>query len=651
MQPQMPVTDKTDNSRAGQGTPPLPQGRAASHHHRQFEVMGAHPTERGTWFTVWAPNARSVGVIGSFNGWHCEHLNRLNDGSGRWSAFIENARPGDCYKYRIQGAHGHWMDKADPYAFRSEVPPRTASVVWDLHHEWGDQEWMATRWKRQSHASPMSIYEVHLGSWQRQEDGRFLNYRDIAHRLVAHCEAMGFTHVELLPIAEHPFYGSWGYQCTGYFAATSRYGTPQDLMVLIDTLHQHGIGVILDWVASHFPADPHALAGFDGTALYEHADPRQGFHPQWNSLIFNYGRYEVRDFLISNALFWLEKYHFDGLRVDAVASMLYLDFAREPGQWVPNAQGDNRNHEAVAFLQDLNTSVYAQFPDVHMIAEESTAWPAVSRPVDVGGLGFGMKWNMGWMNDTLRYVSRPHFFRQWHGDDIRFSAVYAFHENFVLPLSHDEVVYGKGSLLGRQPGDEWQRFAGLRNLFGMMWGHPGKKLLFMGGEFGQLEEWHHERTLDWHLWARPLHAGAARWLSDLNHLYRQLPALHVHDFEARGFQWLPLAHHEPTVLAWLRRAEDGDALAVVVVNLTPEVRHGLHIGLPEAGTWHELLNSDAAIYGGSGVGNMGRIEAAPLALHGMPASAPLTLPPLATLILSNRPHPSTSSEGVPHARQ
>jgi 1,4-alpha-glucan branching enzyme len=500
--------------------------RKATHHHRGFEVMGAHADERGTWFTVWAPNARSAGVIGDFNGWHCQLMHRLDDGSGCFSAFVEGARPGQLYKYRIQTVHGQWIDKADPYAFRSEPAPGTASQIWDLSYAWGDEEWMRTRGRRQAHDQPMSVYEVHLGSWQRDEDGRFLNYRDLALHLAAHCDAMGFTHVELLPVMEHPFYGSWGYQCTGYFAATGRYGTPQDLMALVDTLHQRGIGVILDWVPSHFPADAHALAGFDGTALFEHNDPRLGFHPQWNSLIFNYGRYEVRDFLIGSALFWLEKYHFDGLRVDAVASMLYLDFARSPGEWIPNEHGGNQNHDAVRFLQDLNTAVYARFPDVHMIAEESTAWPAVSRPVHHGGLGFGMKWNMGWMNDTLRYVSRPHFFRQWHGDDIRFSSVYAFHENFVLPLSHDEVVYGKGSLLSRQPGDDWQRFAGLRTLYGLMWAHPGKKLLFMGGEFAQAEEWHHERTLDWHLWAKPAHAGVARWVSDLNTVYRRLPAMH-----------------------------------------------------------------------------------------------------------------------------
>jgi 1,4-alpha-glucan branching enzyme len=624
--------------------------RGPSHHYRQFDVMGAHPAEHGACFTVWAPNARNVGVIGSFNHWHCQPLQRIDDGTGRWSGFVEGARHGDCYKYRIQNAWGHWMDKADPYAFRMEHPPGTASQVWDLSHTWGDGEWMATRWQRQSHRSAISIYEVHLGSWQREEDGRFLNYRELAHRLATHCHNLGFTHVELMPVSEHPFYGSWGYQTTGYYAATSRYGTPQDLMAFVDILHQQGIGVFLDWVPSHFPADPHALARFDGTALFEHEDPRKGFQPEWNSLIFNYGRYEVRDFLISNAIFWLEKYHFDGLRVDAVASMLYLDYARRHGEWIPNQHGGNQNHEAVHFLQDLNTAVYAQFPDVHMIAEESTAWPAVSRPVEWGGLGFGMKWNMGWMNDTLRYVSRPHFFRHWHNDDVRFSMVYAFHENFILPLSHDEVVYGKGSLLGKQPGDEWQRFAGLRNMYGYMWAHPGKKLVFMGGEFGQIEEWHHERTLDWHLWARPYHAGLARWVADLNAVYRQLPAMHVHDFDGQGFSWLPCEHHEATILTFLRRGRPEEGSVVAICNMTPEPRTALRIALPETGVWHEVLNSDAAFYGGSGVGNMGHVQATPHPVGGWPASALVTVPPLGTVILSNRPL-NTQLQEDPHARQ
>lgn len=647
MKPQLPETE----SAAPRPARPQPEARHASHHHRQFEVMGAHPTERGAWFTVWAPNARAVGVIGAFNNWHNEPLYRLDDGSGRWSGFIEGARTGQCYKFRIQDVHGHWMDKADPYAFRMEHPPGTASQIWSPEHDWGDHEWMRTRWQRQAHDQPMSVYEVHLGSWQREEDGRFLNYRDIAQRLATHCENMGFTHVELMPVAEHPFYGSWGYQITGYFAPSARYGTPEDLMVFVDTMHQRGIGVLLDWVPSHFPADAHALARFDGTALYEHDDPRLGFHPQWNSLIFNYGRYEVRDFLIGNALFWLEKYHFDGLRVDAVASMLYLDFAREPGEWIPNQHGGNQNHDAVRFLQDLNTAVYAAFPDVHVIAEESTAWPSVSRPVHDGGLGFGMKWNMGWMNDTLRYYGRPHFYRQWHGDDVRFSTVYAFHENFVLPLSHDEVVYGKGSLLGRQPGDEWQKFAGLRNLYGYMWTHPGKKLLFMGGEFGQLAEWKHEGTLDWHLWARPLNAGVARWVADLNALYRRLPALHGTDFDARGFSWLPTERHESTIVCFLRRGAEGDAPVAVLCNMTPEPRSALRVGLPSAGAWQEVLNSDAPVYGGSGVGNLGQVEATAHPVGGWPASALVTVPPLGVVVLSPQISTKAVLQGEQNARQ
>jgi 1,4-alpha-glucan branching enzyme len=610
--------------------------RVPSHHHRQFEVMGAHPDAEGCTFTVWAPNARSVAVAGSFNGWTAQPLQRLQDGSGRWSGHAGGAKHGDTYKYRIHGADGDTFDKADPYALRCEHPPGTASRIWDLDFDWGDGDWMASRGQRQSHASAMSIYEVHLGSWQRGDDGKFLNYREIARRLAAHCEALGFTHVELMPITEHPFYGSWGYQTTGYYAPTARYGTPQDLMALVDTLHRRGIGVVLDWVASHFPSDAFALARFDGTELYEHADPRLGFHPQWNSLIFNYGRYEVRDFLISNAVFWLEKYHFDAIRVDAVASMLYLDFAREPGQWLPNHEGGNKNHEAVKFLQDLNTSVYAEFPDVHVMAEESTAWPGVTRPVHDAGLGFGMKWNMGWMNDTLRYIGRPHFFRKWHGDDIRFSAVYAFDENFILPLSHDEVVYGKGSLLERQPGDEWQCFAGLRALYGYMWTHPGKKLLFMGGEFAEPREWHHERALDWALWQQPAHAGVARWIADLNAAYRRIPALHALDFGHGGFAWAPLQPHDATVLAFFRRGGDG-ATVVSLTNMTPAVHHGVRIGLPHAGPWHEILNGDAALYGGSGVGNLGMVQAVAEPLDAQPASAILTLPPLATLVLCDQP--------------
>jgi 1,4-alpha-glucan branching enzyme len=616
---------------------------AGPSHFRQFDVMGSRVGVRdgiaGTRFAVWAPNAQAVQVAGSFNGWQGHALTRLDDGTGRWAGFVPAAGIGDLYKYRVLAAGAHeWQDKADPYALRCEMPPGTASQIWDIdgdgRHDWGDRAWMAQRGQRQALDRPMSIYEVHLGSWQREEDGRFLNYRDIATRLAAHCEAMGFTHVELMPLAEHPFYGSWGYQTTGYFAPTARYGAPQDLMALVDTLHRHGIGVILDWVGSHFPSDAHALASFDGTALFEHADPRKGFHPQWNSLIFNYGRYEVRDFLISNVLFWLEKYHFDAVRVDAVSSMLYLDFAREPGEWIPDAEGGNRNQEAVRFLQDLNSAVYARFPDVHVIAEESTAWAGVSRPVHHGGLGFGMKWNMGWMNDTLRYMHRNPVHRQWHGNDIRFSAVYAFDENFVLPFSHDEVVYGKGSLLQKHPGDEWQRFAGLRNTYGLMWAHPGKKLLFMGGEFAQVQEWHHERTLDWHLWANALHAGVARWVADLNRIYRLYAALHATDFDAAGFSWAPALHEEPTLLAILRRS--GDEVVLAVCNMTPQARRGHVVGVPMAGTWHEILNSDAAVYGGSGMGNFGSAHAWNESLHGQPARLSITVPPLSTVFFSNR---------------
>lgn len=627
----------------------LPQPVPA--HLRPFDALGAHASAHGSGvtFAVWAPNARQVGVTGAFNGWQFDALQRSADGSGRWSGHLPQARHGDLYKYRIEDVHGRWTDKADPFAHRAELPPGTASQVWRLDHAWSDGAWMAQRRERQAAGCAMAIYEVHLGSWQRDEDGGFLNYREIAQRLATHCQALGFTHVELMPLAEHPFYGSWGYQTTGFYAPTARYGTPQDLMALVDTLHQNGIGVVLDWVGSHFPADAHGLAQFDGTALYEHADPRRGFHPQWNTLIFNYGRHEVRDFLIGSVLFWLQAYHIDAVRVDAVSSMLYLDFARQPGEWIPNDDGGNHDLDAVRFLQDLNRAVYAAFPDVHMIAEESTAWPGVSRPVHHGGLGFGMKWNMGWMNDTLHYLQRAPIHRRWHGGDIRFSAAYAFDENFVLPLSHDEVVYGKGSLLARQPGDEWQRFAGLRNLYGYMWGHPGKKLLFMGGEFAQVQEWSHDRTLDWHLWARPLHAGVARWVADLNRAYRALPALHASDFDARGFWWAPLEHDEPTVLAFMRQA--GGQAVLVVCNMTPQPRHGLCVGLPRAGWWHEVLNSDARTYGGSGMGNLGGVQAQPAPQPGLPALAPavarITVPPLATVMFSNHPLPGLPPQQPP----
>ncbi|WP_313076214.1 1,4-alpha-glucan branching protein GlgB [Melaminivora sp.] len=620
--------------------PPLPDTHfsdpldAVPGHLRPFETLGAHLDESGCRFTVWAPNARQVCLIGAFNGWQPQRLQPHDDGSGRWSLHVPHARHGDLYKYRVEDAHGSVVEKADPHATRCELPPGNASQVWSLDHAWNDEAWMRSRGRRQAMDRPISIYEVHLGSWQRQADGHFLNYRELGRRLAAHCQALGFTHVELMPLAEHPFYGSWGYQTTGYYAPTSRYGTPQDLMTLVDTLHQHGIGVVFDWVGSHFPSDPHGLARFDGTALYEHEDPRRGFHPQWNSLIFNYGRHEVRDFLIGSVLFWLDRYHFDAVRVDAVSSMLYLDFARAPGQWLANEQGGNENREAVRFLQELNRAVYAAFPDVHVIAEESTAWRGVTRPVNDGGLGFGMKWNMGWMNDTLRYLQRPHFYRRWHGADIRFSGVYAFDENFVLALSHDEVVYGKGSLLARQPGDAWQRLAGLRLLYGYQWMHPGKKLLFMGGEFGQEREWQHDCALDWHLWQEPQHAGVARWVADLNHALREQPALHVWDFDARGFEWAPVEGEHPTVLAFLRHAPGQSVL--VVCNLTPQPVPHLCVGLPEAVHWREILNSDARIYGGSGMGNLGGVQARPEPLGHQRARAVICSPPLSTVVLCHR---------------
>ncbi len=600
--------------------------------HLPYHTLGAHLTRDGVDFAVWAPNARSVSVVGDFNGWSPTAMSPADDSSGRWSAFVKGAMSGHCYKFRVEGADGKWTDKCDPYAFLAERPSRTASRIWALDFEWGDQEWMSGRAERQALGRPMSIYEVHLGSWERREDNGFLNYQELGTRLAAHCESMGFTHVELMPIAEHPFYGSWGYQITGYYAPSARYGKPQDLMTLVDTLHKAGIGVILDWVPSHFPSDDHALAKFDGTHLYEHADVRRGFHPQWNSLIFNYGRHEVSDFLIGNALFWLDKYHFDGLRVDAVASMLYLDFAREEGQWIPNEHGGKENTEAVNFLQTLNKAVYRAFPDVHMIAEESTAWSGVSKPVHEGGLGFGLKWNMGWMNDTLRYFARDPIYRKWHEGDLKFSIHYAFRENFMLPFSHDEVVYGKGSMLDKQPGDEWQRFAGLRALYGYMWSHPGKKLLFMGGEFGQQREWHHERILDWHLMAQPMHAGVSRWVADLNRVYKESPALWEDDFSSAGFAWGHLAENSPTVLVFHRKARDANTPSILsVCNLTPTPLNRFRIGVNERGFWKELLNSDSTIYGGSGVGNFGGRETQDVECVGQPYQLEIDVPPMAVV--------------------
>ncbi|MDP2728596.1 MAG: 1,4-alpha-glucan branching protein GlgB, partial [Dehalococcoidia bacterium] len=538
------------------------------------------------------------------------------------------------YKYHIVSRYkGYTVDKADPFAVYNEIPPKTASVVWDLEYTWGDQEWMASRRQRNTRNSPIAIYEIHLGSWRRvpEEGNRPLTYREIAPRLAEYALDMGFTHVEFLPVMEHPFYGSWGYQTTGYFAPTSRYGTPQDLMFLIDYLHQQGIGVILDWVPSHFPTDEHSIGFFDGTHLYVHADPRKGMHPEWDSFIFNYARDEVRSFLCSSALFGLDKYHADGLRVDGVASILYLDYARKEGEWVPNTYGGHENLEAIAFLRQLNEAVYSRFPDVQTIAEESTAWPIVSRPTYVGGLGFGFKWDMGWMHDTLEYFSKDPIHRRFLHSKLTFRVLYAFHENFVLPLSHDEVVYGKRSLLGKMSGDAWQKFANLRLLLGYMYAQPGKKLLFMGGEFGHWQEWYHEQSLDWHLLQYPPHMGVQSWVRDLGHLYRSEPAMHDLDCEPAGFEWVDCNDTENNIVSFLRKGSSTKTIVIAVFNFTPVPRIGYRVGAPRGGFWREVLNSDGKEYGGSGMGNAGGVDASPITVHARPYSLNLTLPPLGAL--------------------
>jgi 1,4-alpha-glucan branching enzyme len=587
----------------------------------------------GARFAVWAPNASAVSVLGDWNRWDAsaEPLARRDDGSGIWEGASAAAQAGAAYKFRVVGPGGHFVvDKADPYALRAELPPATASRLSAGAHAWADSAWMRARAERDAATAPMSIYEVHAGSWRRRPDGSFLGYRALAEALADHVAKLGFTHVELMPLTEHPFYGSWGYQTTGYFAPTARYGAPEDLMALVDHLHQRGIGVILDWVPSHFPTDAHGLQYFDGTHLYEHADPRQGFHPEWNSSIFNYGRDEVRSFLLSSALFWLEHFHIDALRVDAVASMLYLDYARRAGEWIPNRDGGRENLEAVGFLRQLNEAVARDHPGALTIAEESTAWPGVSRPAAGGGLGFDMKWNMGWMHDTLAYFARDPVHRRHHQGQLTFSMAYAFHENFVLPLSHDEVVYGKGSLLGKMPGDDWQQFANLRALYGYMWAHPGKKLLFMGSEFAQRREWAHEGELDWPLLDAPAHAGVMRLVADLNRLYAAEPALHGLDFSPQGFEWVALDDADASVIAFLRKPAIG-APWLVVCNLTPIPRHNYRLGVPLTGHWREALNTDALDYGGSGLGNLGGAASQPAAWHGRAQSLELTLPPLATL--------------------
>jgi 1,4-alpha-glucan branching enzyme len=597
-------------------------------------LLGCHPADGGACFAVWAPSAVAVSVIGDVNDWGADAhpLRPRPDGSGIWEGTVAGVTQGQRYKYAVRTRDGRRLDKADPMARLAERPPATASVAWfGDDHVWRDEAWMAGRGARNALDAPMSIYEMHLGSWRRGEGGALIDYRSAARLLAEHLTRLGFTHVELLPVMEHPFYGSWGYQTTGYFAPTSRHGTPADFKFFVDTLHQAGIGVILDWVPSHFPTDAHGLAGFDGTHLYEHADPRQGFHPDWKSAIFNLGRHEVRSFLLSSALFWLDEFHVDGLRVDAVASMLYLDYSRKEGEWIPNRHGGRENLEAIDFLRRLNESVYAQHPDVQVIAEESTAWPMVSRPTYLGGLGFGLKWNMGWMHDTLAYLAHEPVHRRWHHGELTFSLIYAFNENFVLPLSHDEVVHGKGSLLAKMPGDDWQRFANLRLLLGYMWTHPGKKLLFMGGETAQRSEWNHDDVLEWWRLEEPAHAGVERWVEDLNRLYRACPALHQLDCEAGGFDWVDCHDADNSVLSYLRRDRAGRSV-LVVANFTPVPRANYLVGVPAAGHWRERLNSDATLYGGSGVGNAGGVHSVPVAAHGHFHALSLQLPPLGVLV-------------------
>ncbi|MGI9103812.1 MAG: 1,4-alpha-glucan branching protein GlgB [Terriglobales bacterium] len=611
-------------------------------HNRLYEKMGAHP---GTWqgtpgvyFAVWAPDAEEVNVFGEFNGWNkYSHRLRARGSSGIWEGFMPNLGEGTLYKYYVVSRyHGYRVDKADPFGFQHEMPPRTASIVRTLDNQWGDQQWLQIRHTRNSLQAPISIYEVHLGSWMRGDGNRFLGYRELAPRLSDYIQRAGFTHVEFMPIMEHPFYGSWGYQCTGFFAPTSRFGSPQEFMYLVDHLHQNGIGVILDWVPSHFPADEHGLAYFDGTHLFEHADWRQGFHPDWKSYIFNYGRNEVRSFLLSSAMFWLDKYHADGLRVDAVASMLYLDYSRTEGGWIPNRYGGRENLEAITFLQRMNHDVYQAFPAVQTVAEESTAWPMVSKPTYLGGLGFGLKWDMGWMHDTLVFMNKEPVHRKFHHNQLTFRGLYAFTENYVLPLSHDEVVHGKRSLLDKMPGDQWQKRANLRLLLGYMWAQSGKKLLFMGGEFGQWKEWNHDHSLDWHLLDYPDHQGILQWVSDLNRAYREEPALHFLDIDPAGFEWIDASDADNSALSFLRKTADVNDAIVVALNFTPVPRKNYRLGVPQCGYWRELLNSDAQAYGGSGIGNAGGSQSEPIAWHGQNCSINLTLPPLSALFLKRQ---------------
>jgi len=618
-------------------------------HYRAYEKLGAHFAEkdgkRGVQFAVWAPNAKRVSIIGDFNNWNPNTAVMLPSTAGIWEGFVPDIAQGTSYKYHIESRYRDYkVDKADPYGFAAEIRPQTASRVWNLEkYSWHDESWMKNRTNTNSLSSPLSFYEVHLGSWKRalDENNRWLTYRELAPLLADYVHDAGFTHIEFLPVMEHPFDGSWGYETLGYFAPTSRFGTPDDFMYLVDYLHQRGIGVVLDWVPAHFPKDEAGLGYFDGSHLYEHEDPRQGEHPDWNTFVFNYGRNEVQNFLISNALFWLDKYHVDGLRVDAVASMLYLDYGRREGQWVPNRFGGKENLDAIHFLRTLNEHVYGAYPDTMMIAEESTSWPQVSRPIYLGGLGFGLKWNMGWMHDVLNFMSQDPVYRNYHHNEITFSLVYAFAENFVLPFSHDEVVYGKGSMIRKMPGDDWQKFANLRLLYGFMFGHPGKKLLFMGDEFGQWSEWNHDASLEWNLLEHPSHAGLKRWVRDLNTLYRGEPLLHTMDFNSAGFEWVDCKDFQRSIISFLRRGQNPNDQLLFVCNFTPVVRQNYRVGVPREGHWKEILNSDAPLYGGSGQGNFGGLSTVPLPIHGRPFSLNMTLPPLGIVIF--RPEsPSTT---------
>lgn len=621
-------------------------------HYKLYEKLGAHVVthqgKKGTYFAVWAPNGEEVSVIGNFNGWvkGSTPLQARWDGSGIWENFVPDVGHGEAYKFAIKTRTGEWIEKGDPFARYWEEPPATASIIWDPKHTWKDKKWLNSRKKNAGMDKPYAVYEVHLGSWKRkvEDEGRSLTYRELAEELVSYVKEMGYTYVEFLPVMEHPFYGSWGYQITGYFAPTSRFGSPQDLKFMIDAFHQAGIGVILDWVPSHFPGDAHGIHKFDGTYLYEHEDPRKGFHPDWKSYIFNYGRNEVRSFLISNAVFWLDEYHADGLRVDAVASMLYLDYSRKDGEWIPNEFGGNENIEAITFLKEMNEVVYGEFPDIVTIAEESTSWPMVSRPTYIGGLGFGQKWMMGWMHDTLEYFKLDPIHRKYHQNQITFSIMYAFTENFMLPLSHDEVVHGKGSLIGRMPGDDWQKFANLRLLFGIMYNHPGTKLMFMGMEIGQYAEWKHEGSLDWHLLDNQLNKGMQEWVKHLNKFYKNTPALYEYGFDNRGFSWIDYSDTENSVINFMRKGKNEKDNLIIVCNFTPAVRQHYKIGVPFKGHYKEVLSSDEEKFGGSGVLNKGNLTTNPVRLHGYDYSISITLPPLGIAVFKLDKEESTFKE-------